>query len=149
MTFSIHERNKLNNIYVLGRGEIQGVATVGPTANSGKTEKKTTMYVEILYKTNFTEPNEKFVLSLHYNHDNSYLFVNGAQELRFKSKIEANDLKQHLLCLENLSSNWSLTNSTKAGMYGSVYDFAVDYVAINGVKTIYDIHRYLMTKHNI
>ena len=40
MTFSIHERNKLNNIDVLGRGEIQGVTTVGPTANRGKTEKK-------------------------------------------------------------------------------------------------------------
>ena len=29
------------------------------------------------------------------------------------------------------------------------YDFVVDYEQIVGVKTIYDIHRYLMTKHNI
>ena len=29
------------------------------------------------------------------------------------------------------------------------YDFVVDYEQIVGVKTIYDMHRYLMTKHNI
>ena len=49
----------------------------------------------------------------------------------------------------DISSDWSLTNSTKIGLYGNVYDFAVDYVPINGVGKIYDIHRYLMTKHNI
>ena len=30
-----------------------------------------------------------------------------------------------------------------------VYDFVVDYEQIGGVKAIYDMHRYLMTKHNI
>ena len=29
------------------------------------------------------------------------------------------------------------------------YDFVVDYEEILGVKPIYDMHRYLMTKHNI
>ena len=29
------------------------------------------------------------------------------------------------------------------------FEFVVDYEQIVGVKTIYDIHRYLMTKHNI
>ena len=32
MSFGSHERNRINNIYVLGRGEFQGVTTVGPTA---------------------------------------------------------------------------------------------------------------------
>ena len=32
-----------------------------------------------------TEPNKKFVLSLHYNGNNSYLFVNGKEELKFKA----------------------------------------------------------------
>ena len=31
----------------------------------------------------------------------------------------------------------------------NIYDFVVDYKSINGVKPIYDMHRYLMTKHNI
>ena len=37
----------------------------------------------------------------------------------------------------------------KAGLYGNIYHFVVDFEQIVGVKTIYDMHRYLMTKHNI
>ena len=37
----------------------------------------TTLYAEKLYSQNFTAVNKKFVLSLHYNGDDSYLFVNG------------------------------------------------------------------------
>ena len=37
----------------------------------------------------------------------------------------------------------------KKGLYGSIYNFVVDYKQIVGVKTIYDMYRYLMTKHNI
>ena len=58
-------------------------------------------------------------------------------------------MKSEIFCIGNLSSDWSSTNSTKTGLYGNVYDFAVDYVPLSGVKTIYDIHRYLMTKHNL
>ena len=36
-------------------------------------------------------------------------------------------MKQNRLCLGNLSSDWSSINSTNTGLYGSVYDFAVDY----------------------
>ena len=86
-------------------------------------------------------------MSLHYNDDNSYLFVNGSQELKFKSSV--NNLDKYLSCVGNTSSDWSLTNSTKTGPYGNVYEFAIDYVPLRGVKTIYDIHRYLMKKHNI
>ena len=40
----------------------------------------TTLYAEKIYSQNFTAVNKKFLLSLHYNGDNSYLFVNGKQE---------------------------------------------------------------------
>ena len=46
----------------------------------------TTLYADKVYSQNFTQPSKKFVLSLHYNGDNSYLFVNGKQELNFKAK---------------------------------------------------------------
>ena len=70
ISFSAHERNRQNEIYVLGRGEIQGITTVGPTKGG------TTKYAEKIYKHNFTQPNKKFMLSLYYNNgDNSYLFV--------------------------------------------------------------------------
>ena len=86
-------------------------------------------------------------MSLHYNGDNSYLVVHGIQELKFKSSF--NYLGRNLLCVGNISSDWSLTNGTKTGLYGNVYGFAIDYVPLSRVKTIYDIHRYLMKKHNI
>ena len=41
------------------------------------------------------------------------------------------------------------SESEKTGLYENIYDFVVDCKAINGVKSIYDMHRYLMTKHNI
>ena len=131
---SSHSTNKTQNIYVLGKDFVQGISN-------------TTIYAERIYKTNFTEQSKKFVLSLHYNGGNSYLFVNGSQELKFKSSV--NYLDRNLLCVGSISSDWSLTNDTKTGLYGNVYEFAIDYVTLSGVKTIYGIHRYLMKKHNI
>ena len=128
---------------------IQGVTTVDPTALSGRTNKRTTIYAEKVYKHNFTKSNKKLVLSLHYNGDNSSLFVNGGEELKFKAKTFSDQVKQNILCLGNLSSYWSSSNSTNTGLYENIYDFGVDYSPVNSVKTIYDIHRYLMKKHNI
>ena len=107
----------------------------------------TTIYVEKLFHNNFTEFGVKFVLSLHYNGDNSYLFANGRQELKFKAKDD--QITNEKLFLGNLSSEWTTDESEKIGVYGNIYDFVVDYKAINGVKSIYDMHRYLVTKHGI
>ena len=63
----LHSNNKANNIYVMHKDFVQGI-------------NGTTLYAEKVYSQNFTQPNKKFVLSLHYNDDNSYLFVNGSQE---------------------------------------------------------------------
>ena len=149
MSLSSHERNKQNDIYVLRKDFIQGVTTVGPTTTTGNITPGMTIYAEKVYRHNFTEPTKKFVLSLHYNGDNFYLFVNGGEELKFKAKTFNNEMKQNILCIGNLSSDWSSINSTKTGLYGSVYDFAADYSPVNSVGTIYDIHRYSMKKHKI
>ena len=134
MSFSIHENNRANNIYVLGDFLVQGI-------------NGTSIYAGKIYGKNFTEPGKKFVLSLYYNSSNSYLFVNGTQELKFKAKND--QILKEKLCVGNLSSGWTVVNSTKTGLCGNVYDFVVEYQGINGVKQIYDMHRYLMTKHNI
>ena len=131
MSFSSHTNNRTNNTYVLGKDFVQGIS-------------ETTVYAEKFYKTDFIEQNKKFVLSLHYNGDDSYLFVNGVQQLKFKTKNS--EIARNLLCLRNISTDFSITNAIKTGLYGNVYDFSVDYVPINGAKTIYDIHRYLMKK---
>ena len=88
MSFSLHERNRQNEIYVLGKDIIQGVTTVEPKKGG------TTIYAEKLYKDNFTEPNKNFVLYLHYNDDNSYLCVNVGEELKFKAKTFSDQVKQ-------------------------------------------------------
>ena len=73
MSYIIHATNRANNIYVMGKDFIQGI-------------NNTTIYAEKLFHNNFTEFGVKFVLSLHYNGDNSYLFANGRKELKFKAK---------------------------------------------------------------
>ena len=103
----------------MGKGFVQGI-------------NDTTLYAEKVYSQNFTQPNKKFVLSLHYNDDNSYLFINGKKELKFKCKTD--QLVKKMLCIGNLSSNWSPIEAQKIGLYGNTYDFVVDYKAINDVK---------------
>ena len=88
------------------------------------------------------------MLSLHYSKYDSYLFINGKQELRFKVKPNP-ILIEKRLCIGNLSAQWTTSESEKTGLYGNIYDFIVDYKRIKSVKYIYDMHRYLMIKHNI
>ena len=110
MSFSAHAINRANHIYLMGEGLTQGI-------------NDTTINVEKNYHRNFTDPDKKFVLSLHYNADNSYLFVNGRQELKFKCK--ADQLVKEKL--GNLSDQWTKSESEKTGLYGNIYDFVVDY----------------------
>ena len=91
--------------------------------------------------------NDTTIYAYYDNGDDSYLFVNGRQELKFKYKTD--QLVKEKLCIGNFSDQWTTSESEKTGLYGNIYDFVVDYEQILGVKTIYDMHRYLMTKHNI
>ena len=84
---------------------------------------------------------------MHYNSNDSYLFVNGRQELKFKAKT--GQLVKEKLCIGNLSDQCTTSESEKTGLYGNIYDFVVDYEKILLLKNIYDMHRYLMIKHNI
>ena len=64
MSSSVHATNRANHIYVMGKAFDQSI-------------NDTTLYTEKKIYRNFTDPGKKFVLSLHYNGDESYLFVNG------------------------------------------------------------------------
>ena len=107
----------------------------------------TTLYVEKNYWRNFTDPGKNFALSLYYNDNDSYLFVNGRQELKFKCKTD--QLIKEKMCPGNLSNQWTTSESEKTGLYGNIYDFVIDFEQILDVKPIYDMHRYLMIKDNI
>ena len=86
MSSSVHANNTANNILVLGKEFIQGI-------------NGTTIYAEKMYSTNFY-----FCLSLHYNGDSSYLFVNGQEIVDFKAKDS--EIVPYLLCLGNVSKDF-------------------------------------------
>ena len=70
-----------------------------------------TIYTEKEYSINFTEYNKKFCLSLYYNENNSYLFVNGTESHKFKAKDF--EIAPYPLCLENISKDFSVDNMKK------------------------------------
>ena len=84
----VHINNKANNIFIMGDGFVQGINDM-------------TLYAEKIYSQNFTQPSKKFVLSLHYNDNDSCFFINGKQELKFKAKPDQS-IKEKL-CIGNLS----------------------------------------------
>ena len=92
----------------------------------------------------FTVYGEKVCLSLHYNSDDSYLFVNARQIVKFKAKDS--EIVPYPLCLGSISKDFSISNAT--GLHGHVYDVSVDYKAITNNK-IHDIHRYSMKTNSI
>ena len=61
-----------------------------------------------MYSIKFTERRKTFCLSLHYNGTNSYLFVNGAQIIKFKGKDSETVVIP--LCLGNISKDWPVDN---------------------------------------
>ena len=134
MSFSKHANNKANNIYIMGKDYVQKI-------------NDTTIYAEKMYYRNFADPGKKFVLSLHYNGNDSYLFVNGTQELKFKTKTD--QLVKEKLCIGNLSDQWTTSESEKTVLYGKIYDFVVDYEQIVETTKILDMHKYLITKQSI
>ena len=85
-------------------------------------------------------------MSLHYNGENSYLFVNGTEIHKFKSKYF--EVPANPKCLGNMSKDWSVDNMENTGLKRYVYDFSFDYNAI-AVSDLLDIHKYLMEKNKI
>ena len=85
-------------------------------------------------------------MSLHYNAANSYLLVNGTEIYKFKAKYSK--IVANLLCLGNISKDWSIDNMKRTGFTGYVYGFSVDY-EVTDVDDIKNIHQYLMKKNGI
>ena len=102
-----------------------------------------------MYSPSFTVDNITFCLSLHYNGDNSYLFVNGKEVIKFKAKaLDFNSLQKYPMFPGNISSDFNQADRKSTGLGGYVYDSSVDYSPI-AVDDIIDIHKYLMGKKYI
>ena len=132
---SAHATNKTQNILIMGHGPTQKV-------------NNTTIYAEKMYSPNFSAENKIFCLSLPYNGDNSYLFVNGKEVTKYKAKKPGIKANQLTLGSTSTSANLSSSDNEDSKLYGNVYDFSVDYCAISNDK-ILDIHAYLMKKNDI
>ena len=126
MTNSKHANNKTKYVLFLGHGLTQKI-------------DDTTIYAGKMYSPNFVVANKTFCLSLHYNDDDRYLFVNGKEDIKFKAKKQS-ILRKILLGSISADSNQADRKST--GLYGYVYDFSVDYNAITNDK-IHDIYIFL------
>ena len=72
MSSSVHIDNKGEDILIIGEELTQGL-------------DNTTLTAEAIYPINFTQSNKRFVLSLHYNGSNSFLFLNATKTYQFKA----------------------------------------------------------------
>ena len=73
MSSSAHVDNEGKDILILGERPTQGL-------------DDTTLTAEAKYPINFIQSVKRFVLSLHYNGSNSFLFVNAKKVYQFKVK---------------------------------------------------------------
>ena len=133
MSNSRHSTHKKQSVSVLGHGLIQKI-------------DDTTIYAEKMHSPNFIVDNKTFCLSLHYNSNNSYLFVNGREVTKIKDKNSK--LIKYPMCLGGLSKDYDKNSRKDTGLYGNAYDFSVEYTAIANGKMV-DIHNYLTKKNNV
>ena len=85
LSSSVHVYNKWKDILIFGEGATQGL-------------NDATLTTEAKYPINFTQSGKRFVLSLHYNGRNSFLFVNATKVFQFKAKNS--EIKDYALCLD-------------------------------------------------
>ena len=124
MGSSVDIDNKGNDILMLGEGSMQGL-------------NDTTLTAEAICTINFTQPNKRFVLSLHYKGSNSFLFVNATKKYYFNTKDS--EIKDHVLCLGNNSKEFTINNLKN----NRIKIFSVHFNPIDTNNNI-DIHKYLM-----
>ena len=98
MSSSVHVDNKGKDILILGEGPTQGL-------------NDTKFPAEAKYPINFTQSGKRFVLSLHYNGSNSFLFVNSTKVYQFNAKNP--ETKDYALCLGNVSKDFTINNIKK------------------------------------
>ena len=99
------------------------------------------------FSINFSKANSKFCLSLHYNGDNNYMLVNGKEIFKLKADNRNINFPAQF-CLGSISNGFGATESREVCLIGDVYDFSVDYNAIDK-SDILNIYKYLTLKNNI
>ena len=101
MNSSVHVDNKNKDVLILVEEPTLGL-------------DDTTLTAEAIYPINFTQANKGFVLSLHYNGSNSFLFINATKIYQFKAKDS--EIKDYALCLGNILKDFTINNMKKTGL---------------------------------
>ena len=130
MSSSVHVENERKDNLILDEGLTQGL-------------DDTILTAEAKYLINFTQPGEKFVLSLHYNGSNSFLFFNATNV--YKSKQKNTGRKDYGICLGSISKDFIINDIKKTGLKGVVNPISVDFNTIN-TNDILNIHKYLIKR---
>ena len=128
MSSSLHNDNKGKDILILDQGPTQGL-------------DDDTLTAEVKYPLNFIQSERRFVLSLHYNGSDSFLFVDATKIYQFDAKDL--EIKKNSLRLGNIWKDFTIDNMRKTRLKESVNFFSVDYRSIN-TDEILDIYRNLM-----
>ena len=108
MSLGVHVDNKGKDILILGEEPTQAL-------------DDTTLTTEAKYPINFTQSGKRFLLSLHYNERNSFLFVNATKVYQFK--VKDSEIKDYVPCLGNISKDFTINNKAKTGLTGVVNFF--------------------------
>ena len=107
--------------------------------------------LEKRFSINFSKANTKLYLILHYNADNSCLFVNGEEIFKYKADNKNVNFPTQI-CLASISNGFSSTiyvmylKSREVSLNENVYDFSEYYSSIDKFDMLI-IHKYLMAKN--
>ena len=82
------------------------------------------------YYINFTESRKEISLNLQ--------FVNWVKIYQFK--VKGSEINTNPFCLGNISKEITVDNMKKTSLYGTVYNFSVDYDCID-IDDILDIYK--------
>ena len=69
-------------------------------------------------------------MSLHYNDNNSYLFLNGKEIFKFKANNKNVNFPIQF-CLGSIFNGFSAAESREVSLNGNVYDFSINYNSID------------------
>ena len=131
---NFHVDNCKNNFLVLDEGSSHSI-----NGSYGSPEKT--------FSINFSTVNTKFYLGLHYNGDNSYLFVNEKEIFKFKTNDGiVNFLTQFFLGI--ISYGFGGTESREVSLKVSLYNFSAAYIAIDK-SDILNSNKYIAVKNNM
>ena len=90
---SVQVDNNMNDISVLGESPTHRLDDTARTAEAN-------------YSISFTETGKGFVLSLHYNGSNGFLFVIATKI--YQSKVKDSEIKPYILCLGNILKDFTM-----------------------------------------